>query len=193
MDSVTATRQITAAEFLAMPARTGAARRELIDGEIVVNQPTWRHNDAQIVIVEALLIWIRAADGRGRAGLPLDVELDDRNVHVPDVVWYRDGRVPALADEPPYPVPDLVVEVRSPSTWRYDIGAKKANYERHGAPELWLVDTAADAVLAFRRSSPDAAHFDISAELAVGGTLTSPQLPGFALPVGDIFRRTAGP
>ncbi len=192
MGFVTATRQITAAELLAMPPRRRAARRELIEGEIVVNEPTWRHNDAQISVLEALLIWIRAGRGRGRAGLPLDVELDDRNVHVPDVVWYREGRVPAHTDQPPYPVPDLVVEVRSPSTWRYDVGAKKANYERHGARELWLVDTAADVVLVFRRLSPATAHFDGSAELPVGETLTSPLLPGFALPVGEIFRRSAG-
>lgn len=188
MDSVTATQQITAAKFLAMPPRERAARRELIDGEIVVNEPSWRHNDALIVVLEALLIWIRTGDGGGRAGLPLDVRLDDRNVHVPDVVWYREDRVPAYSDQPPYPVPDLVVEVRSPSTWRYDIGAKKDNYERHGAPELWLVDTAAEVVLVFRRSSPAAATFDMSAELAVGDTVASPMLPGFALPVGDIFR-----
>jgi len=193
MDPMTATRQITAAEFLAMPLSQTAARHELIDGEIVVSEPTWRHNDAQIVVLEALLIWVRAGAGRGRAGLPLDVELDDRNVHAPDLVWYREGRVPALSDQPPYPVPDLVVEVRSPSTWRFDIGAKKANYERHGTPELWLVDTAADAVLVYRRSNPAQARFDRSAELAAGETLTSPLLPGFALPVGDIFRKPAGP
>jgi len=47
-------------------------------------------------------------------------------------------------------------EVRSASTSRYDIGAKKAAHERAGLPELWLVDTAADEVLVFRRSSPQA-------------------------------------
>ena len=44
-------------------------------------------------------------------------------------------------------MPDIAVEVRSPSTWRYDIGAKKSGYERRGLPELWLVDTRADEVL----------------------------------------------
>ena len=53
----------------------------------------------------------------------------------------------------PYPAPDLAVEVRSPSTWRFDIGRKKENYERYGVGELWLVDTAADVVFAFRRST----------------------------------------
>ncbi len=82
---------------------------------------------------------------------------------------------------------DIAVEIRSPSTWRYDVGAKKTAYERHGLPELWLVDTAASEILVFRRSTPQAAVYDVSRELAAGDTLASPLLPGFALPVADIF------
>ncbi|MCP9491595.1 MAG: Uma2 family endonuclease [Solirubrobacteraceae bacterium MAG38_C4-C5] len=65
--------------------------------------------------------------------------------------------------------------------------AKKAAYERYGLPELWLVDTAASEILVFRRSTPRAAVFEVSLELAAGDTLTSPLLPGFALPVADVF------
>jgi len=50
-----------------------------------------------------------------------------------------------------------------------------------------LVDTAADAVLVFRRSAPAGPQFDVSAELSAGETLASPLLPGFALAVGEIF------
>jgi Uma2 family endonuclease len=187
MDAVTATTQMTAAEFLLLPKPTTASRMELVDGEIVLSQPRWKHNGAQTALVSALSTWARAGDGRGRAGLPLDVRFDDRNVHAPDVVWYREGRVPAMDDPPPYPVPDLVVEVRSPSTWRYDIGAKKRNYEAHGVAELWLVDTSSAVVFAFHRSTPTAPYFDLALELGSGEALTSPLLPGFTLAVGEIF------
>lgn len=59
--------------------------------------------------------------------------------------------------------------------------------ERGGLPERWLVDTAADVVLVFRRSSPKAATFDIALELTIEDELTSPLLPGFALPLRDLF------
>jgi len=145
------------------------------------------HNDAQGCVYFALREWTRAAPDRGRVALPLDVRLDERNVYEPDVVWYRHGRAPARQAAPPYPTPDIAVEVRSPSTWRHDIGSKKSNYERHGVAELWLVDTAADAVLVFRRSAPAGPQFDVRAELSAGETLASPLLPGFALAVGEIF------
>ena len=35
--------------------------------------------------------------------------------------------------------PDLVVEVLSPSTGRYDKGHKKDVYEKHGVREYWIV------------------------------------------------------
>jgi Uma2 family endonuclease len=187
MDAVTATEQMTAAEFLARPLDPASERWELIDGELVMSQPQWTHNDSQGTIFFALKSWVRGAPDRGRVGLPLDVQLDERNVYEPDVVWYRDGRAPVRGDRAPFPVPDVAVEVRSPSTWRYDIGVKKSNYERHRVGELWLVDTAADVVLAFRRSAPAVRRFDVSLELGSGDTLTSPLLPGFSLAVEEIF------
>jgi Uma2 family endonuclease len=187
MRGVTATMQMTAEEFLALPEDWKGRRWQLIDGELVMNEPTWMHGRSQLVIGAALEAWTNAAPGRGRAGPPIDVQLDERNVYGPDIVWYRAGRVPRRTDPRPYAVPDLVVEIRSPSTWRFDIGAKKANYELHGAGELWLVDTAADVVVVFRRSAPAAPRFDVSIEHVPGETLTSPLLPGFALAVGEIF------
>ena len=79
------------------------------------------------------------------------------------------------------------MEIRSPSTWRYDVGAKKAGYERHGLPELWLVDTVARTVLVFRRSSPRAPRFDVAIEFDDGRTVVSPQLPSFRLEVREVF------
>jgi Uma2 family endonuclease len=81
------------------------------------------------------------------------------------------------------------VEVRSPSTWRYDVGTKKATYERHGLPELWLVDTKSESVLVYRCSAPAVPEFDVALELAAGEVLMSPLLPGFALPVAEVFAR----
>ena len=119
--------------------------------------------------------------------MPLGVVLDKHNYYEPDILWFREGRGPGHSDATLQPLPDIAVEVRSPSTWRFDIGAKKARYEQHGLPELWLVDTAADEVIVFRRSSASAPLFDVSLELARGDDLTSPLLPGFALPLDELF------
>ncbi|MGI8593322.1 MAG: Uma2 family endonuclease [Solirubrobacteraceae bacterium] len=70
---------------------------------------------------------------------------------------------------------------------RYDVGRMRAVYEQAGLPELWLVDTSAETVLVFRRSTPSAPIFDVALELTREETLRSPQLAGFAAQVGDLF------
>ncbi len=175
-------------DYLALPERPDQRWLELVEGEVVVNQPTWLHNAAHSHLLGVLWAWVHAVPERGAVGVPLDVRLDERNVFAPDIVWYAEGRVPGRHDPPPYPLPDLVAEIRSPSTWRLDIGAKKAAYERHGLHELWLIDTAADTVLAFRRSAPAVARFDVALELGGGDVLDSPLLPGFTLKLDELFR-----
>jgi Uma2 family endonuclease len=159
-------------------------RKQLVDGAIVVNDATFTHGQLQTRILVALTNW-----GRGAAVPPTDVRLGDHDLYGPDVSWVRDPRPPLNERGHLAGVPDLCVEVRSPSTWRYNLGPKKRGYERGGVPELWLVDDKEQRVLVSRRSQPDSPTFDVELELHLGDELTSPQLPGFALPLDDLFRR----
>ncbi len=177
---------MTAEEYLALPQQ-GLRWTELVGGELVVDVPILRHQLICSEILFELMAWARAAPDRGLASIELAVRIGERDVYQPDLVWYRADRAPRRDDRPPYAVPDLAVEVRSPSTWRYDIGAKKSGYERRGLPELWLVDTAADEVLVFRRSKPGAPSFDVALELTPDETLSSPLLPGFAVALNSLF------
>jgi Uma2 family endonuclease len=182
----TATR-MTADEYFAVSVE--GDRKQLVDGVMIVNDPTLLHNLAQVRILNALTNWVEAAPGRGFASTPTDVVVDQHNVFGPDVVWLSEVHVPDRLDERLKGLPDLAVEVRSPSTWRYDIGKKRTAYERAGQPELWLVDTASRTVIICRRSAEDAPSFDIELELSEREELSSPQLPGFSLPVERVFSR----
>jgi Uma2 family endonuclease len=162
-------------------------RKQLVDGAIVVNDPTIRHGVLQTRILVALVAWCDEP-GQGLAVPPTDVMLSDHDLYGPDISWVRDPDPPLNARGMFDRLPDLCVEVRSPSTWRHDLGAKRRGYERGGLPELWLVDDEEQRVIVLRRSRPDAATFDIELELRVGDVLASPQLPGFALLLADLFR-----
>ncbi len=102
-------------------------------------------------------------------------------------MWFAAEHAPTELDAYPDRIPDLCVEIRSPGTWRYDVGAKKRVYERSELPELWLVDDASETTLVFRRSTPKAETFDVALELGRGDALASPQLPDFSLPLDELF------
>lgn len=122
MEGVASAQRMTAEEFLALEPHE--RWRELIDGEVVVNEPSWMHNRSQHRISFALEAWIRGGSTRGAVALPLDVALDERNVYAPDLLWYRDGRVPQLTDLSPYPIPDLAVE-----TLAFDLALRRRRQE----------------------------------------------------------------
>jgi Uma2 family endonuclease len=178
--------RMTVAEFIDAVAGV-RERAQLIDGVMVVDQPRFRHQDAVGEIFSALRAWTLRRDGRGYVSLPLDVILDRHNLYGPDVLWYADeARIDREGHQ--QVMPDLVVEVRSPSTWHLDVGKKREMYEHYGLPELWLVDTVGCDVRVLRRSRPGAPSFDVETKVAYDEVLTSPQLPGFELPLREVFR-----
>ncbi len=182
--------RMTREEYLQLEETTYPT--SLVDGELIVSEALAWHQILVHRILFAVELWIRQGSGRGQAMGAIDTDLDEKNVYGPDLVWYRAERMLRNVHVRPQPLPDIAVEVRSPSTWCYDIGAKKTNYERYGLPELWLVDTAADEVLVFRRSAPSSPTFDISLEMTRDDALTSPLLPGFALPLAELFAQPGG-
>ncbi|MGE4427099.1 MAG: Uma2 family endonuclease, partial [Solirubrobacteraceae bacterium] len=130
--------------------------------------------------------WCHGGTGRGFLVLDGDTGLNDRTVLRPDLQWFAAGRDIRAEERRSLPLGDLVVEVRSPSTWSRDIGIKRRLYEQHGAREYWLVDLIARSVIRLHRDT-DATGLDDGVELTEDESLTTPLLPGFALPVADVF------
>jgi Uma2 family endonuclease len=175
-------------EFLALPESPPGLRFELLDGELVtMNDPLAVHQVVAGRIYAALLGWCDAEAGRGQVLLPVDTEVGHDTVFGPDVQWFAAGRDLPSRGERPWPVGDLVVEVASPSTARYDAVVKAGRYAAAGAREVWLVDPVA---LAVRVLHPDAAGVGtvLAARLEDGDVLTSAQLPGFTLSIAGLDR-----
>jgi Uma2 family endonuclease len=183
MSAMTAT-LLTADDYIA----TGDTRprwTELINGEVIVDSPTFRHQAAVSYIHYRLMDWTLNGPNRGTTPGQLDFKFDNGNVLAPDVTWIS-GEISLDASVQNFS-PDLAVEVRSPSTWRYDTTVKFRIYEAAGVAEVWLVDSAAKSVLVYRRSNPTRPDFDIALELGEGETLETPLLPDFSLNITALF------
>ena len=121
---------------------------------------------------------------------PLDVVLTDFDCVEPDLLYVsREREQRQMTEDYLEGAPDLVVEILSPSTKRFDLGAKHRLYERFGVSEYWIVDPEKETVGVYRLEGD---RLQLSEELfRREGTsvpvLSTPLLPGFELSLDDIF------
>ncbi len=80
--------------------------------------------------------------------------------------------------------PNLVVEVLSPTSGKYDLGPKRSVYARTGVEELWIVDPAR-RTLALYRLIEDADT--PAATYRAKQKFTSTLLPGLVLDLAVVF------
>ena len=94
----------------------------------------------------------------------------------PDLFFLRQGRLPTPVPEEFEGVPDLVVEILSPSNRNDDLQYKRLAYQEAGVAEIWFVDPEEHQVIVDRRRRRS------YSETVVGrGTLSSTVLDGFWL------------
>jgi len=172
--------RFTREDYLRLPESSPGFRFELLDGELVtMNDPLPIHQVVVMQLSIALAAWTGEAVGRGRALLSIDTEVGPDTILGPDLQWFAGDRELPSLQERPWPVGDLVVEVASPSTARYDASTKAQRYLRVGAREVWLI---APEPLGARLLRPAR-----STTLDADGTLASPLLPGFAAPLRTLL------
>jgi len=154
---------------------------ELINGEIVEKMPTQEHGTIASNIDFALGLYNRQHK-LGRLGVEVRQRLpnDLLNSRMPDISFstarhplVRKGGVPEM--------PDLAVEIKSPSDSVRKMREKAAYYLENGARLVWLVYPQKRFIEVY---SPDA---DVEI-LLEGDTLTGGDvLPGFTLLVAEVF------
>lgn len=160
--------------------------RELVDGVLVeVEVPDLLHENAVSVLNQRLRNWADAA----HAGLVLasgyKVRITDRRGVMPDVQFIAKQRI-ELADRKGFTrgMPDLVVEVVSPSSGRYDRVVKLGWYATAGVREYWIVDPE-DRTL--ERLVLESGRYVIAASLADDAVFEPESFPGLSIPLAELW------
>ena len=104
-------------------------------GELIMTpKPTTGHQ-----VVASEVAWALKSQLGGRAATDVSV-LTDRGVRAPDVVWMTSERWAECKGQSPLQrVPEVCVEVLSPSNTREEIAMKAGAYLRGGAREVIVV------------------------------------------------------
>lgn len=179
------TRRYTVAEFeqfISLPENQDRYF-ELIDGEIVEKMPTEEHGVIIFRLSGELYIYFRQNPiGRGTVEVRYQKPGDDSNALQPDLSVTLHPESAPVKSGVVMRMPDIAVEVKSPSNTNIGLRNKAAYYIKQGSRMVWLIYPAKQLVEVYR---PDRDLEILTMNDVLDG---ADVLPGFSLPVKDIFQ-----
>ncbi len=116
---------------------------------------------------------------------PMDVYLTEEDVYQPDLIFIRKENVHLLDPNDRIRfVPDLVIEVLSPSTGSFDYSRKKRIYCERGVREYWIIDPEERTIEIMVK---EGAFYQTVAMLRPPAMIESAMFPGFSMKVEEVF------
>lgn len=119
---------------------------QLIENDIVMSpSPLFMHQKALDKIYRKIGNFVED-NGLGQTlCAPMDVFLEKKNIFHPDILFIGKERLHLIEEDGIHGAPDLIIEILSPSTAKYDLEEKNDVYERCGVSEYWVVDPATNS------------------------------------------------
>ena len=173
-------------EFMALP-EGGPVRYEIIDGDLCMTpSPVSRHQKISGNLFGIVWNFLRTNPLGEIFAAPYDVVFSQEPPQVvePDLVFVAAKHVSLITEKNLQGVPDLLVEILSPTTATIDRRVKHSLYERVGVPEYWIVDPERNTVQVFRLSGE---RYGSELEFGLGDRLETPLLPGLSIPLSEVF------
>ncbi len=165
---------------------TQGVRGELIQGVFCeMSKPSWRHGQLALRLGAQLLSHVDARKlGTVASEIGVLLERDPDTVRAPDVAYISYSRLPKgrALDRYDESVPELVVEVVSPSDRLAAVREKARMWLSFGVQLVWVVFPDARTVEAYS-AGLDTAETLTEADSLDGGSV----LPGFTYPLSHLF------
>lgn len=158
---------------------------QLINGELIMSPSPTPHHQA----IAGNLYDILKAEAKKTGGTaffaPMDVHIDRKNVFQPDLIFISKENRHIITRRAIEGVPDLVIEIISPSNVFTDRNVKKKTYQRIGVKEYWIVDPANQTLEIYlcHQADPDVPHLFLVAE----GKVSSTVIPSLDFDLKTIF------
>ena len=140
--------RINVGEYYQLPEYKQHDLIELINGEVIIGMPPILKHQLIVKRILALLTAVEARMGGIAFPAPTEVRLDDSNIFEPDVLYVQpDNLIITRRDEKRIiGAPNLIVEVLSPGTAKFDRQEKYQAYEKHGVNEYWIIDPVYEVI-----------------------------------------------
>ncbi|TKK68085.1 Uma2 family endonuclease [Ilyomonas limi] len=162
-------------------------KAEFINGEVIMHSPAKREHLGVTGLLFSLMHYYAIMKKCGSVFTEKAMIQLTRNSYEPDIVFFKKAKADAFTPgQMLFPAPDLIVEVVSPSTEKYDRGIKFTDYALHGVSEYWIVDPAQKSAEQYFLQG-DAYVLEFKGKT---GSITSKAIADFTIPVQAVFDET---
>lgn len=156
---------------------------ELIDGEIVEKMPSYEPSNIAGWIVTFINMHLLVNPIGSTTTSDVGYVLSEDRVLIPDVGYISNEH---RGDKPKREVlapPDLAIEIKSPSDSKRALRRKAEKYLENGTQLVWIVFPEEREIEVYSLTDEDVRTVGLDGVLDGGSVL-----PGFTLPVANIFR-----
>ncbi len=177
-------KKLTYDDYARLPEEPGF-RYEVIDGDLIRDpSPSFQHQRVSRRLQRILEDYFSETDPKGEVfDAPLDLNLTLHTVVQPDLL-YLPGSRPAQRD-PIDIVPELIVEILSPSTGRKDRVLKLNHYQSAGVTHYWILDPEDGIIEAYELRD----ERYVSMVRTDKGSFSHPSFPGLSFSIDELFSK----
>ena len=180
MTTMKSEKPVTIEDMYNMPK--DGRKYELVNGEVLVSPVNWLHTKIATKIVHIFATFLEQSPVGEVFCDNLGIVLPNKNLRSPDVTFIRFEKLPAEFPQTfAQVVPDLAVQILSPSDSPSQMAAKIGEFLECGVTLVWVVDPERKTATVYRSISDTKQYSSddvITAE---------PILPGFSCPVSRFF------
>ncbi len=154
---------------------------EFVNGEVFQKPMTKRnHNEAAMALYDALRDFKKRRGGYVTWEATTNLSRDeDLRYRVPDLSYWAPGR-PVSEPNEVFSPPTLAVEIRSEGQSMSSLREKCREYRSRGIDVCWVIDPTRRTVEVFEEGRE-------GVELSEDGVLNTDLIPGFSLPISDLW------
>jgi Uma2 family endonuclease len=123
---------------------------QLIQNELIISPSPFDVHQQVLISLAAVLHFHVKQHKLGELRVaPYDVYFDKDNVYQPDIIFISNIQTEKIKPNGFHGAPEMVIEILSPSTARYDLEEKKKVYEQYGVKEYTVIDPAIKSVTVY--------------------------------------------
>ena|ERR1035441_8814375 len=157
---------------------------QIIGGEIIMTpMASPFHQEIAGNLSHRLRQFVRS-NRLGKLLHPVEIRFSDDEVYQPDLSFIKQSKIEGVKKDKIETLPDLVIEVLSPSNAYYDLTHKKAVYARYGVAEYWIIDPIEGTIEILLNEN---GLYRTEALLRKPASLESDMFPGFSMTVEEVF------